>query len=72
VTAELQGKSSATLFWPGSDVEIRGVRPSRYYKYNRSMSYTSRVQQVLDWVSLPEAERPDVVTLYFEEPDGSG
>ncbi|XP_013788430.1 venom phosphodiesterase 2-like [Limulus polyphemus] len=34
VTAEKQGKKSATFFWPGSDVKIKGVRPTYFRTYN--------------------------------------
>jgi len=36
------------------------------------VSYSARVAEVVDWMSLPEGERPDFVTLYFDEPDLQG
>jgi hypothetical protein len=33
VTAEKQGQRSASMFWPGSEVEIGGVRPSHWKPY---------------------------------------
>ena len=34
--------------------------------------YWQRVDQVLDWLDLPQEERPDFISLYFEEPDTTG
>lgn len=27
---------------------------------------------MIDWLTLPEEKRPDIVTLYFDEPDHAG
>jgi predicted AlkP superfamily pyrophosphatase or phosphodiesterase len=70
VTAENQGQSAATFFWPGSDTEIRGVRPSYYEQYDGSIPYEERVDTVLGWLMLEEP--PTFITLYFDEPDSSG
>ena len=31
-----------------------------------------RVDQVIDWLEMPLAKRPGLITLYFDEPDGVG
>lgn len=72
VTAETQGVKTASMFWPGSDVEISGVRPSFWKKYDGSIPNRERVQQVLAWLRLPEAERPRFITLYFSDVDDAG
>lgn len=36
------------------------------------VTYRARVQEVLDWMSLPAEQRPDFITLYFDEPDLAG
>jgi predicted AlkP superfamily pyrophosphatase or phosphodiesterase len=69
VTAEKQGVRSASFFWVGSEAEIEGVRPSIYKKYDASMTFAGRVDSVLAWLSLPAAQRPRMITLYFNEPD---
>ena len=69
VTAEQQGVKSACYFWVGSEAEIMGVRPSYWNTYNGSVAYADRVDQVIDWLSLPMSQRPALVTLYFDEPD---
>jgi len=72
VLAEKQGMRAAAFFWPGTDVEIDGTRPSYYLNYDSKIEDEMRVQQVLSWLRLPEAERPHFITLYFSEPDHQG
>ncbi|HEX8299937.1 MAG TPA: ectonucleotide pyrophosphatase/phosphodiesterase [Rubricoccaceae bacterium] len=71
-TAERQGARSATMFWPGSEAAIGGVRPSDWKIYDESVSADARVDTVLAWLTRPAATRPRVVTLYFEEVDHAG
>lgn len=71
-TAKRHGLRTATYFWPGSDVKIQGSYPDIWKKYDGSVSYSSRVQEVISWMSLPKGERPDFITLYFDEPDLAG
>ncbi|RAK51054.1 ectonucleotide pyrophosphatase/phosphodiesterase [Phenylobacterium deserti] len=72
VSAERQGVRTATMFWPGSDTVIQGVRPSQWRLYDEDVTPTARVDQVLAWLDLPPAERPRFLTLYFEEVDTAG
>src|SRR5215212_2405737 len=37
VTAEKAGIRSATMFWPGSEADIRGVRPSYWLPFDQTM-----------------------------------
>jgi len=72
VTLEKKGLKSAPFFWPGSEAEIRGVRPSYWLPFDGSMPPDARITQVMDWLALPEAERPVFITLYFSDVDGAG
>lgn len=72
VTAEKQGMQTATLFWPGSEAEIQGIRPTRWMKYDGGMPDSSRVDKVISWLSGAEGFRPMVATLYFSEVDTYG
>lgn len=72
VGVERQGKHAATMFWPGSDVAIDGVRPEHWLQFDGKVSPDARVDQVLAWLDLPRAERPDFLTLYFEQVDHAG
>ncbi len=70
--AESQGMRTACMFWPGSEAEIAGFRPTYYLRYNDKIDDKARVSQVLEWLKLPEEERPHLITLYFSEPDHEG
>ncbi|XP_070589631.1 ectonucleotide pyrophosphatase/phosphodiesterase family member 3 [Erythrolamprus reginae] len=71
-TAVYQGLKSATYFWPGSEVKINETYPTIYKVYKKSTPFEARVTEVLNWLDLPKAERPDFLTLYIEEPDTTG
>lgn len=70
VTVEKAGLTSATMFWPGSESEIRGVRPSFYRAFDQSVTGDARVDQLLAW--LDASPRPDFATLYFDVVDTAG
>ena len=72
VTAEKQGQRSATYFWPGSEAPIQGTRPSYWKRYDGSVRGNDRVDQVLDWLDLPDDQRPTFITLYFSDVDSKG
>lgn len=72
VTAEKAGLVTGTMFWPGSEADIGGVRPTYWTKFDQSLSGDARVDQVLAWMDRPEAERPDFATLYFDIVDSAG
>ncbi|HEX7769407.1 MAG TPA: ectonucleotide pyrophosphatase/phosphodiesterase, partial [Dokdonella sp.] len=67
--AERQGVRTATMFWPGSDVEIAGTRPGHWLPFDAAMTPSERVDQLLRWLDLPLADRPRFLTLYFEQVD---
>ena len=72
VTAEQQGIQTACYFWVGSEAPIRDIYPTYWEKYDESVPYMDRVDQVIRWLRLPLHERPGLITLYFDEPDGIG
>lgn len=65
VTAERNGQRSATFFWPGTDVEISGVRPREWRAFDPRVPTKERVEQVVSWLTRPDSTRPRLVTLYF-------
>lgn len=71
-TAERQGVRTAAFFWPGSDYAVNGRYPTYYTPYDGSIPNRTRVQRVLDWLTLPVAEAPRFVTLYFSTTDDVG
>ena len=72
VTAERAGIRTATMYWPGSEVAIHGVRPSDWWRYDANVTNAQRVRGVLDWMRRPAATRPAFVTLYFDTVDTAG
>ena len=69
VGAEKAGLRTATLFWPGSEAAIGGVRPTRWRAFDEKMPVDARVDTVLGWLAEPDATRPRFATLYFEHID---
>lgn len=72
VTAERQGVKAATMYWPGSEAAVRGVRPSIWSPYDEDKPAFDRVDTLLGWIDLPAADRPVLMTLYFEAVDTVG
>ena len=72
VTAVRQGRRAATMFWPGTEAAIGGVRPTYWKPYDKTFATLDRVAQALTWLALPAAERPSFVSLYFEDVDTAG
>jgi predicted AlkP superfamily pyrophosphatase or phosphodiesterase len=70
--AESQGMRTACFFWPGSEAKIAGFQPTYSLKFDDKIDDTARIQQVLEWLRLPEADRPHFITLYYSEPDHEG
>uniref|UniRef100_A0A673GKC5 Ectonucleotide pyrophosphatase/phosphodiesterase family member 1-like n=1 Tax=Sinocyclocheilus rhinocerous TaxID=307959 RepID=A0A673GKC5_9TELE len=69
LTAMKNKLKTATFFWPGSDVKVNGHFPDYWVK---NIPFEKRVAKIFEWLYLPEGERPDFYTLYFEEPDSAG
>lgn len=72
VTAQKQGRRTASVFWPGTQAEIRGVRPAYWQLFDSSVPPDARVDQALAWLDLPAGQRPTFVSLYFEQADVAG
>ena len=70
--AQLQGMVAASYFWVGSEANVNGLHPKYYYRYNKKTPYEYRVKRVLEWLQLPENERPHFITLYFSLVDTMG
>lgn len=72
VSAERQGVRAGTMFWPGSEYELHGQRPSRWRTFDQNLPGFARVDVLLSWLDLPAAERPRFFTLYFDLVDTAG
>lgn len=71
-TVENAGKIAATYFWPGSEAQIGGMRPTIWKPYAGETPHDARVDQVLEWLALPDDRRPAFLTLYFSAVDSAG
>ena len=72
IAAEEQGVKAAAMFWPTSDAEIAGRRPSYWSLYDEKTPDEERVNKVLEWLRLPAELRPHLITLYFSDADDAG
>ena len=72
VVAEQQKVKTAAMFWPTADSEVGGVRPTYWALYDGHFPNEQRVAKVLEWLKLPESERPHFITLYFSDVDSAG
>ena len=72
VLAAKSGMVTASFFFVGSEANIQGLWPTYYYKYDSSISHEKRIDQVIEWLEMPEEKRPHLITLYFSEMDDTG
>lgn len=72
VQADKANMVSASYFFVASEAKIQGVRPTYYYKYDGNIKNEVRVDQAINWLKLPEKERPHIITLYFSDMDNVG
>ncbi len=72
ITAQKQGLRTASVFYPGTQAQIHGARPSYWQMFDSSVQPNARVDQVLAWLDLPSDQRPAFVSLYFEQVDVAG
>jgi predicted AlkP superfamily pyrophosphatase or phosphodiesterase len=72
VLAEQHGIKAASYFFVGTEAPIQGVRPSYYYDYDGGVPNLTRIAKVFDWLRLPAADRPRLITLYFSDMDDTG
>ena len=68
-TLQKQGGIAATMFWPGSSAEIAGERPRHRRVFDKTVTPAARVDQILVWLDLPPGQRPQLLTLYFDQYD---
>ncbi|HTD03998.1 ectonucleotide pyrophosphatase/phosphodiesterase [Undibacterium sp.] len=71
VTAEKQGVRTATMFWPGTEAAIHGVRPTKWLPFDGKLPPAARVDTLLGWLDSP-ATHFGFATLYFDDVDHAG
>ena len=72
VTAEKHGVHAATMFWPGTEADIQGVRPTEWRLFDGKLPPASRVDILLGWMDKPASQRAGFFTLYFDDVDHAG
>ena len=71
-TAVRQGRPAASYFWVGSEAENHGVRPTFWKRYDYSVPFEQRLEELVAWLRLPPAQRPAFIAFYFEETNSAG
>lgn len=69
LAAEKSGMVTAAYFFVGTEAAVDGVSMTYWNAFDASVPGMHRVEQVLDWLSLPAEKRPHFLTLYFEDVD---
>lgn len=72
ITAEKEGKTAATFFWPGSEATINGFRPTLWIDYDGSIPDSVRIDSVMNWLDPAGDVQADFATLYFSFVDSRG
>lgn len=63
------GAQADTLFWPGSEAPIQGVRPRRWLRYDDTLSPRAQVERLLSWIRDKRAPVARLSTMYFSQVD---
>lgn len=73
-TAQKQGLKTATIYWVGSDIPIKGQHPTYYTVYEEEslLTFQERIDTAIQWLQKPDDERPRLIMLYIDQPDGHG
>ena len=72
VSAQRGGLLAGAMFWPGTEAPIQGVLSRYWTPYDAAVPGADRVNQVLQWMDLPDTERPRLITVYFSDVDTAG
>ncbi|KAK4176890.1 putative ectonucleotide pyrophosphatase/phosphodiesterase [Triangularia setosa] len=72
VTAQKQGLKTAIHMWPGSEAHILNTNPTYMDKYNGKEKLSKKVDRVLEFLDMPDDERPQVIAAYIPNVDAIG
>ena len=68
--AERQGVRAAVFFWVGSETDWRGVGAThRRAPFDGTLGEEEKLAQLIDWIDLPEHERPGLVMSWWHGTD---
>ena len=73
ISAERQGVRSAVFFWVGSETDW-GDRGASYRKspFKSGVREKTKVNQILEWLDLPDTTRPGLIMSYWRGADSVG
>ncbi len=71
-TAEQQGRVAAAMFWPGSETVINGRQATFWTPFDNELPHRERVYRILEWLKLPDGQRPSFLTVYYSDVDNAG
>ncbi len=72
IAAERQGVKTATYFWVGSESDWRGQGTSyRMAPFDAGRPEAEKVDQIIQWLDLPSAERPRLIMSYWRGADAT-
>jgi predicted AlkP superfamily pyrophosphatase or phosphodiesterase len=71
-TAKKNGIITASMFWPGSEVNDENRRPDYFKYYDHNYPYKDRIGQIMKWLELPYPQRPYFICSYFDATDHAG
>lgn len=70
-TVERQGRVANIFMWPGSEVPIGGRQATVWTPYSDDPSYYERADWVIEAMTRPVEQIPNLVMWYFEQPDAA-
>jgi len=71
VAAEKNGMVSAAYYFVGTEADVSGIPMTYWNQFDASVPGMRRVDQVLEWLTMPAEKRPHLITLYFEDVDAA-
>lgn len=70
IAAERQGVPAATYFWVGSEEDWRGQGTQyRIAPFDGNRPDGDKVRQILDWLAMPQDQRPRLIMSYWSGTD---
>lgn len=69
VAAEKAGMVTAAYYFVGTEADVQGIPMTYWHTFDASVPGMDRVDKVIEWLSMPDEQRPHLITLYFEDVD---
>ena len=69
IAAENAGMVTAAYYFVGTEADVDGINMTYWHQFDASVPGAERVDKAIEWLSMPTATRPHLITLYFEDVD---